>query len=101
MTGPAAETMTVLRWEEPPPAFHVRKGRAPSSRLSPIADELRARPGQWGVVFEGPGGAGGGMVTHIRLGQVACFAPAGDFDATGRTQNGVTTVYARYVGDDE
>lgn len=92
----------VIRWEQPPaPAQSARPYTTRRSKLAPLADELRAQPGQWAVVFEGSAGQATGMATHIRLGQMACFAPSGDFDATTRRSNGVTTTYARYVGDGE
>lgn len=99
----ASEPMEVLRWEDPPPATVERRTpkKTTRSRLEPIAEQLRGRPGEWAVVYEGERGPGLGMATHIRYGQVACFTPTGDFDATSRVRGGTTTVYARYVGDGE
>jgi len=88
----------VIRWEDPPPARSRRSAGVGHSRYSALADQLRARPGQWAMVGEKPG-ADGGLATHIRMGQMLCFSPAGDFDATSRRVDGVTRVYARYLGD--
>ncbi len=91
-----------IRWEAPPPA-HPRseRPRGPKSALSPLADELRARPGEWAIVFEGAQqqGKASGMAAHIRLGQVQAFTPTGDFDAVTRTVDGLARVYARYIGE--
>lgn len=101
MTTVDERPATLIRREEPPPpAQPARPYTTRRSKLTPLADELRARPGEWWVVYEGPVGKATGMATHIRLGQMACFAPSGDFDATTRLSNGVTVVYARYVGDE-
>lgn len=88
----------VIRWEEPP----VAKGQGAvgqrQSQYTGVADQLRAHPGRWALVCEKQG-RGGGLASHIRMGQMQCFAPGGDFDAVQRTVDGVTRVYARYVGD--
>ena len=93
------EQASVIRWEAPPPArgtgHHVT-----FSRYRAVAEQLRARRGEWAVVQEKQG-PGNGLATHIRMGQMACFTPAGDFDACTRQINGVATTYACYVGDDE
>jgi hypothetical protein len=89
----------IVRWESPPPA----KGKGstePSSAFADIADELRANPGRWAVVKEQPGRYSG-LATHIRMGQMICFTPSGDFEATTRRLGERTVVYARYVGDGE
>lgn len=93
----------VLRWEEPPPnQLPTRPWTTRHSHLKELADELRARPGNWALVFEQEGpasGRAGAMATHIRLGQVRCFTPTGDFDAVTRKVENITCVYARYVGE--
>jgi len=92
----------VIRWEAPPASATAERANRRSTRRSryePIADALRTHPGEWAVVFEGGAGAGGAMVTHVRFGQMQCFCPTGDFDATSRSVGGRTVVYARYLGD--
>lgn len=92
----------VLRWEEPPPrraAGGYPQGRG-KSRWSGVADELRARPGEWGLIAETSADENTGLATQIRMGQMVCFSPAGDFDAECRRQDGVRRVWAMYVGDD-
>lgn len=91
----------VIRWEKPPVARSQGGGKR-LSRLTPLADELRARPGEWALVHEGTSpGQATGMATHIRLGQVMAFSPAGDFDAVSRRVDGKCCVWAVYAGSDE
>lgn len=93
----------VIRWEEPPAEVLKRRPwLTRSSKLAPLADELRENPGAWALVYEGTSsGAASGMATHIRLGQVAAFTPTGDFDAVSQSGNGLARAWARYVGGDE
>ena len=91
---------TILRWEAPPPPkARTRSVSLGHSRYAPIADQLRANPGRWAVVLEGRPGVGTALATHIRMGHMKCFTPAGDFDATMRSIGGRGFVYARFVGD--
>lgn len=93
---------SVLRWEEPPPSrFPDRPWTTRRSHLEDLAEELRQRPSDWALVYEGTPGRASGMATHIRLGQLRCFTPTGDFDAVTRKVDGVTRTYARYVGEIE
>lgn len=93
----------VLRWEEPPATR--RKGGYPQglskSRWADVADDLRARPGEWALIAETAVATNSGLATQIRMGQMVCFSPAGDFDAETRRKDGVRKVWAVYVGDDE
>lgn len=91
------EHAKVLRWEEPPPA--KRGAVTSSSRFDALAEELRAQPGRWAVIYDGTTKSFSGMAHHIRQGAIRCFAPAGDFDATYRASADGVRVYARYVGD--
>lgn len=95
------EQVTVIRWEDPKPSTLKPRTRKPSSRYAGLAEQLRANPGRWAVVLEGRTGSGTALATHIRMGHMMCFTPAGDFDATIRQSFGHAVVYARYVGDDE
>lgn len=91
----------VLRWETPPEQVLAgRKFHDGKSALKPLAEELRSKPGEWAVVLEGPPGKASAMATHIRLGQVLCFTPTGDFDALTHKAGEHTLVYARYCGED-
>jgi hypothetical protein len=89
----------VIRWEEPPPSRRRNESKAPWSRFNAVADELRAKPGRWAVIAELPGRSRTALATHVRVGAIACFTPAGDFEAASRQTPGLTTVYARYLGD--
>lgn len=106
MTGRMTGT-PVLRWADPPPlpktcrSFTDGRRATRESRMAPYADALREHPGRWAVVFEGSQGAASAMATHISLGQMACFTPTGDFEATSRRQGETVLCYARYVGDGE
>jgi len=84
--------MSVVRWEEP---RQERRGRKPSDHYLSIAAELRARPGAWALIHDGPAvhRALAGRIT----GGHAAFAPPGAFEAV-TAANG-RRVYARYVGD--
>lgn len=91
----------LLRREDPPPSRQAHR-RSRRSKLDRVAAELRKHPGEWWVIYDGPySGAAGAMATRIARGQVGCFTPTGDFDATSRSRDGVVIVYARYVGDPE
>lgn len=98
------EQAEIVRWEEPPPN-QARNGGRPvdtyTSRFTAIADELRARPGEWAVVEEIEGHRNRGLATKIRLGSMLCFTPAGDFEAVARQADGITRTYARFLGDVE
>lgn len=89
----------VIRWEPPPPHGNTGKRRGKPYKYQPIADALRAKPGEWAVAAEGIGtGPAGGLTNRIKAGWT-CFAPAGAFEAVCRgPANGTATVYARYVG---
>jgi hypothetical protein len=84
----------VIRWEDPPPP----NWSAPRTRPRPwalIAAQLKARPGEWGVIDEGGQPT---MQSRIRRGE-SWFAPRGAFEAAVRDVNGVVTLWARYVGE--
>lgn len=94
----------VLRWEDPPTA-HSAAGKPKQPRRTDkwrtVAAELRARPGEWAVLLEAERfGNGGGIAGKIKAGDLAAFRPAGSFDATTRTVDGLYAVYARYIGED-
>lgn len=89
----------VIDWQEPPAdVLKRRPHKTTESRHAPLAEELRAEPGRWALIYDGPSvGKASGLATHIRLGQILAFTPTGDFDAVscrGRA-------WARYVGGDE
>lgn len=96
------EPVSVIRWEKPPPtSMHGERRTAPWSRYNDLADELRAAPGRWAVIAEWDGSQRTELATHVRMGSIACFTPAGDFDAVSRQVLGKTVIYARYLGDTE
>ncbi len=94
----------IIRWENPPLS---RRGSGypqglGKSQWAEVADDLRAHPGDWALIAEGPvPGPNSGLATQIRMGQMVCFSPAGDFDAEVRRQDHVRKVWACYLGDDE
>lgn len=93
------EPARIIRWADPPPtSLRGERTTAPWSRYNDLADELRARPGEWAVIAEF-NGRHTGLATHVRMGSIACFTPAGDFDAVSRQVGKYTAIYARYVGD--
>lgn len=82
---------TGLVWEDPPVA------RTSSTVWTPIADALRARPGQWAMVAED---ATPGTANNISSGGIKAFRD-GDFEASARSiegRPGRAKIYARYVG---
>lgn len=97
------EPAQIIRWENPPPPARGRGGNhtGSRSRFTAIADELRARRGEWAVVEEKvlPPRTQSGLATRICMGHMRCFGPPGDFQAVVRRKDGVSRVYARYLGD--
>lgn len=82
----------VIRWEDPPPA---RVGGLPCGRAwAMVASQLRACPGQWGLIAQG---SPSWLVSRIRSG-TSWWGPAGSFEATSRTIGERLYVWARYIG---
>ncbi|MEU7590657.1 hypothetical protein AB0A95_30745 [Micromonospora sp. NPDC049230] len=99
MSQGQGQGQAIIRWETPPPVTRrpaTRDGMTPVERVRQMAAELRARPGEWGVVAEGNNARA--HVTRIREGAVLAWRPAGAFEAAARTVDGRITIYARYVG---
>lgn len=94
-----AEQATIIRWENPP-ARRAQGGGSNGSRFQAVADQLRAHHGRWALIHESTNSSYG-LSTHISMGSIGCFAPAGDFEAASRRVGGLTLTYARYVGDGE
>lgn len=98
---------TILRWEEPRPKRAGVRATQDSYDTNggvwrEVADDLRAKQGDWAVLSEGDHKA----VYHslsaaIRFGTLLDFRPALTFDATVRHDRGWYTLYARYVGDED
>lgn len=91
--------MSVIRWEEPPPAHAENKG-VPKHLISHelIAAQLRRRPGEWAVIYESntPTTA----IAHVvKRAQVKAYRPAGSFEAVTRHVRGMNLAYARYIGE--
>jgi hypothetical protein len=78
-------------WAEPP-----KPGNRGSFDWNEIAQRLRAKPGEWLLIFEnGPRGTANG----VRQGHVLVFQEPG-FEVTTRNNNveaGTCTLYMRYV----
>lgn len=85
--------MTGLVWEKPPPPGNR------SRRFAQIATILRSRPGEWARIadYQAPSSAGQ-LVMRVNRALNKHWEPAGAFQATYRTIDGRTNVYARYVG---
>lgn len=84
----------VIRWEAPPP---VRLGRQPSALdHEAIAAELRATPGEWGLIAVGA--VHSGITSAIETGRISPYRPAGSFQATRRQVGDEQRVYCRFVG---
>jgi hypothetical protein len=74
----------------PPPAG--------TSKHNHIAEELRARPGEWAVVQRKTSTARAASAAQaIRTGRLRAYAPAGAFEAKSRKVGDEYRVYARYV----
>lgn len=94
--------MSVIRWEEPDP--RPRKNRSP---YYDIAEELRARPGEWALIREGMSrGAARGLAVRMTKGDKGVrgggpFWPPGSFEAVayGADNNAPYKVYGRYLGE--
>lgn len=89
--------MSVIRWENPASGY-VKPGR---SLWAPVAQELRKHPGAWAVVLEVPvakASRAANVAHNIRRAGMHAFRPAGSFEAVSRSDEDMTTVYARYVG---
>ena len=88
----------VIRWEEPSPAIPGRKVGTPPVPWSLIAEQLKARPGVWGVIYEGSHAPH--IQQRIKAGTSPWFRPKEHFEVTTRGQwTGMISVYARYVGE--
>lgn len=85
----------VLRWEDPP-SKRVQRGRATIS-WSAIANDLRANPDKWGVVYEDTKDPS--ISYRIKNGRSPWFQPAGSFDAEYHRDGSVFIVYAKYLGE--
>lgn len=86
----------VIRWEDRPPVSRERPRRM-DWRL--VAEQLRARPGEWAVVQEGL--VDTSAISRIQRALSPVFAPAGSFEASQRVspQTRVPALYVRYVGE--
>lgn len=90
----------IVRWEDPSPRNHTDV----AASWQPVADELRAHPGQWALVRETSLLNAGVQASYIKSGK-GPFEPRGAFEARQRTYRaqpgaqGVGRIYARYVGE--
>lgn len=92
------DPLHVIRWQRPPKSKTPHEHRPRPSQYDVVAAELRDNQGVWGVIFEGDPGRAAGLSSHIRNGTLACFRPAGAFEAVSRMDCGKRVVFARYVG---
>jgi hypothetical protein len=85
--------MTEIEWSAP-----QDKRRRTSQNLKPKADELRSRPGHWGVVATGltkTRTEASSLAVGIRRSKYAAFKPVGAWES----RSSGSTVWARYVGE--
>jgi len=69
---------------------------------SEIADQLRARPGEWAIVRSADKSKRSTMASNasnIQRGALAQFRPPRSFQAATRIVDGQACLYARYVGE--
>lgn len=88
--------MNVIRWEGPQARSDVF-----ATEWQPVADQLRERPQQWAVVYEGGASEANNIATKIKTGR-SPFDPRGHYHAATRTVrtrgDRDVLVYARYMG---
>lgn len=85
----------VLRWEDPPP-FTTSQRSNDRRPWAIVAAELKAKPGELGVVYED--NPNPKLAQRIEQGLSPWFRPAGSFEATQRSRDGQVTIYARFIG---
>lgn len=67
-----------------------------------IAAQLRQRPGEWARIATRSTASNAASTAHsIRSAKLRPYAPAGAYEAAARTEDGVHSVHARYVGEAE
>jgi hypothetical protein len=72
------------------------------TRHTPIAEALRARPGQWARIAEyATPRRARHMAYVVRTGRLPAYAPAGAFEAEWREEGARGAVWARYTGTEE
>jgi hypothetical protein len=82
-----------IKWEDPDEV------RPTKSSHQEEADELRAHPGQWGIVKEFPVEkvqSANAMQQQIQTGVLRAFRPVHSFISKTRTVEGTVKVYAKY-----
>lgn len=88
-----------IRWEDPPPS---RGGKLAATVHIDVAEKLRKRPGQWGVIaVYSTNRAASSAAQMIRSGRWAAYSPAGTYEAVARVVEQESRVYARYIGRGE
>lgn len=92
----------VIRWEDPPRQMGGRvagaRKAAWDNRWAATVAALRARPGQWAVMYEGTDGTASSLASRVRGGLDPRWQPAGAYEAVARCRDGRTVTYVRYVG---
>ncbi len=91
----------VIRWEEPPtPTSAGRpRGQISGEEWREAANELRANPGEWGVIEEGERRRVENTALCIRYGRQPVWSPSGAFEAASRKVKDKHVLYARFVGE--
>lgn len=85
----------IVGWSDPPAQ---QTTKTPKSTYAPIADELRARVGEWAQLDDRSSEAAAyQFVLGVRKGAIAAFRPGGAFEAA----HSGPSVWVRYVGGDE
>lgn len=89
-------TTSLVQFKELPPANFGRKNPL-HTKYAGIADELKANPGEWGLVGENLPTS---LSYAIRNDTQAAFRPAGHYESTVRnTTRNRSDIWARYIGE--
>lgn len=86
-----------MKWEDPP---LPRAGKPGGRPWYAEAEELRSRPGTWGVLLEVPKGQRArtdSLASQVNRALLIAFRPRGAFEATARVNGETAKTYARYV----
>ena len=91
MVGDEPAVKGLVGWSDPPV-----KAFGTGVRHEPIAEALKAKPGEWGEIGPYKDARASSQIAYcIREAKLPAYAPKGAFEATGRKG----MVFARYVGE--
>lgn len=94
-------TESVVRFQGPPPEPRQTRFGKTRKHYEKVTAELRAHPGEWGIVGEFDVRMKAASLAHrISNGTVVAFRPAGSYKAVARQVGEQHLTYARYIGED-